>query len=459
MGSFTHTVDLTQITPMIHFQWYEDGACLRASEVKPKLDTYVLAWLKKQNIQPENLPVNWYNKNDSNSIVALRYKMRFSANKVTVNDDETRIHPLFFGNQGLIKRDETATRDLKIERGVKQQVTLNNLKMTLVSLTTTKILVRLPQETECKECSMMDILKSLLPHFFMTHCFGTRSNKGFGSFEVKNASVPVNEMTKIILPQACESAFFIKYLCNTPHMEDMLDEIYCISTLMKGGINGKSSNSPYFKSQLHQAVPRIRYYTGSSSAGNYKSEKAFIKEKVFNEFEKTDYNSNVTHKTEEQAQKQEPAQYFFYRALLGLTDCYKFRAGSNMKASISVKACDANIIRFPSPLVFKPCRNGLLIMLNSIPNPIKETSFVFRNCSEKLTIPNEFNLHLFVEDCLHAWCCTPGHQGQDSWNGWANINDVMIPGRNTKYGTRLKNAKKLSKITGNGNEIKGSENA
>ena len=35
---------LKQITPMIHFQ-DDDGATIRATELKPKLDRFILSWL------------------------------------------------------------------------------------------------------------------------------------------------------------------------------------------------------------------------------------------------------------------------------------------------------------------------------------------------------------------------------------------------------------------------------
>lgn len=42
------TIQLTCQAPMIHFQHYEKGATLRASEVKPKLDEYLVKKLRKK---------------------------------------------------------------------------------------------------------------------------------------------------------------------------------------------------------------------------------------------------------------------------------------------------------------------------------------------------------------------------------------------------------------------------
>ncbi|WP_068690391.1 hypothetical protein [Culturomica massiliensis] len=47
-------VKLKQHTPLIHFQWQQAGATLRASEVKPRLDRFILTKLGKTCTQEEN---------------------------------------------------------------------------------------------------------------------------------------------------------------------------------------------------------------------------------------------------------------------------------------------------------------------------------------------------------------------------------------------------------------------
>ena len=43
-------VQLKQHTPIIHFQHDQEGATLRASELKPKLDKYLIEKFEKENI-------------------------------------------------------------------------------------------------------------------------------------------------------------------------------------------------------------------------------------------------------------------------------------------------------------------------------------------------------------------------------------------------------------------------
>ena len=70
-------VQLTQYTPLLHFQGQQEGACLRASEVKPALDNFITAWLKKIN---KTAPPEWI-QSEVNGHTAYRYRMTFTAIK------------------------------------------------------------------------------------------------------------------------------------------------------------------------------------------------------------------------------------------------------------------------------------------------------------------------------------------------------------------------------------------
>ena len=69
-------IKLKQHTPLIHFQHDQDGATLRASEVKPKLDKYILRLLTPEEIgQGER--EGWIKSR--NGKVWLDYKMTIEA--------------------------------------------------------------------------------------------------------------------------------------------------------------------------------------------------------------------------------------------------------------------------------------------------------------------------------------------------------------------------------------------
>ena len=62
---------LKQHTPIIHFQHEQEGATLRATEVKPKLDRFIIDKLKQDG---KEVPKEWLvGKGDH---PALNYKMK-----------------------------------------------------------------------------------------------------------------------------------------------------------------------------------------------------------------------------------------------------------------------------------------------------------------------------------------------------------------------------------------------
>lgn len=64
---------LKQHTPIIHFQHDQDGATLRTSEVKPKLDRFII----KQMGGKDKVPKEWVNNEEKGS---LNYNLRIEAN-------------------------------------------------------------------------------------------------------------------------------------------------------------------------------------------------------------------------------------------------------------------------------------------------------------------------------------------------------------------------------------------
>ena len=82
MGKFTISCTLSQQTPLIHFQHQEPGACLRGSELKPKLDRFLLEQLGQGNALPQDAGYSIARENGwlagDGSHPALKYKVRIS---------------------------------------------------------------------------------------------------------------------------------------------------------------------------------------------------------------------------------------------------------------------------------------------------------------------------------------------------------------------------------------------
>ena len=66
MSVFKMIVELKQQTPILHFQPDESGATLRASEVKPKLDRFLI------NQSDEAIPQDWFLKKSDNTTLVSK---------------------------------------------------------------------------------------------------------------------------------------------------------------------------------------------------------------------------------------------------------------------------------------------------------------------------------------------------------------------------------------------------
>lgn len=169
----TLKVTLKQHTPLIHFQHEQDGATLRASEVKPKLDRFLLGKLGGGDYSDgikDAKNRGWLIGKGEHP--ALDYKLKIipegkivgmSLQKKQGPVDQkwtTEDFPLLLANMG-----ERNSND--------ELVNFSMYKSVIIHLTCIK-----------KE----DLYKELMeqfPYFIANTNFGQRSNKGFGSFTIE----------------------------------------------------------------------------------------------------------------------------------------------------------------------------------------------------------------------------------------------------------------------------------
>ena len=74
--AFSLQLKLKQHTPLLHFQHDQEGATLRATEIKPKLDEFILLTKGRKAVHPE-----YFADADDADKNALDYKLRISAEK------------------------------------------------------------------------------------------------------------------------------------------------------------------------------------------------------------------------------------------------------------------------------------------------------------------------------------------------------------------------------------------
>lgn len=403
---YQYAFRLKQITPMIHFQHQEVGAALRATEVKPKLDRFILSYMRgrgkkdprvlaleeivaekdvnKQRKQTlfnlkngETLPESLIG---SKGHFSLGYKLRFHipANaKVQKSDaaqtaianlgkdprsrlrEKRPINGMYFGNM-VSGRDDREKRE-NIERSYKETVFYPEpFGGSIIS--------------GSKE--LIELIKQVLPAFFLLHNFGTRQTKGFGSF---------------LIDEKNDEAALIKQYSNYDFLrlkgegknslpkeqEAKMNMAKGLYALMKGGINGRRDDDDYFKGFMP-------IYFLDEDIGN---EKFFIKNQILRLNEKP----AKPHK-----------KVLFVRALLGLTDQYKYTMPK--KALIKVES-KSDIERYPSPLIIKITDHALYLIPKDDGKAIMGKTFLFDG--RPLAVPQAEDLpdtnYTFIEDFLYQF--------------------------------------------------------
>ncbi|MBU1994371.1 hypothetical protein KKC15_06645 [bacterium] len=149
MSNFKVEFTLKQHTPIIHFQSGQAGASLRATELKPKLDRFLLANVK-----------NLSSRKNANGDKSLDYKVQVIALSVVRVEIDSR-DALFFGNMKPKEMSEDEHERLK-----KYFIKNETIEIKFLSF--------IPE--------VLEAIKKYFEAFIAQTNFGTRQSKGFGSF-------------------------------------------------------------------------------------------------------------------------------------------------------------------------------------------------------------------------------------------------------------------------------------
>lgn len=261
----TLEVTLRQHTPLIHFQHYQEGATLRASEVKPQLDRYILTILGKGDYE-EGVRIadtyQWLKGEHS----ALSYRMRIQL----LNGSQLRCEdinaPVMDGNRYKIKKDgkislksypsyfANMNADYTIPEEYRRFSITDQLKMILF----------FPKETYATGKSLCTYIKGNLNDFFLQTNFGTRASKGFGSFYIDEEDELYVEPED--LPNYTSYKF--SFSCNDysyrrlgrSDYEKLFKVVELFYKSLRSGINEKDRNDNtlfYFKSLAYQYCTNV----------------------------------------------------------------------------------------------------------------------------------------------------------------------------------------------------------
>lgn len=371
---FQLTYTLIQQTPIIHFQHDQKGATLRATEVKPKLDKFIIEkmrWTKKLKEKTERKKIKEaYKEWFIGDTDALNYKMRIvtdglpeisrAIDLTLKKNNETdikkkkdldkeikkQINGMYFGNMVSAKG---AAFEEAVRESYKETVFYNGREQIHLRII----------------CFVDDLRKKIeeyMEEFFFVNNFGTRQSKGFGGFTAIKLLGGKEEKSKDPIKLLSEKGyrFFYAEIKGNGGYKEMLDHAKNVYAVMKGGYNHTKFDSPdsYIKGYIQ------RYFIDDYIGENTGSDKAFIK--------------NYKRKLVPESIKERYDDYVFSRAMLGLADYFEFRdrvRGGRVEI-FSLGKNDFDVERFRSPVTIKIIGNKLIFLFGSF-DAICDKTFYF----------------------------------------------------------------------------------
>lgn len=351
-------------SPMIHFQANQLGVTIRASEVKPKFDKYILARLMRESNQTlEDLrksPIykNMFQASADHRVVAsnvaLRYKMHIYSDSEPdrINLDDYKI---FYGNVG---------------RNDKITAIFSNPCVTIL----------------CFQKELQKLIEDYVEGFFLTMNFGTMQGKGFGSF----MPVESNLSDLLTLDEEKRIAGYLKAVSGATHCyaiqfteadnqerekicPQMFNEIKAFYSIMKSGQNGRGYARSYLYEYAHQHMKE-------------NNEKAWLK------------NTGIAPilckpQNEHKASLDPELRAKYIKALLGTCATYIYKTAYRVTDGRQVldnrnqivirvehmneEGCE-KLQRVRSPLFFKIVKNVVFIITNNVPQEVYGQTFCFK---------------------------------------------------------------------------------
>ncbi len=396
MNDWQKEYKLVQHTPLIHFQHSEPHACLRATEVKPKLDRFLIEQLEKDDRFGDGRWKKWFVGDGSQQ--SFDYMMRITPNSEQVERTQSieraiaraehrppnasfhEIHKNYFGNMASGNNIwDTIRETFKESLLYKDGLTLT---------------------IRCFIPELLTFIDEHIRGFFMMHNFGTRQRKGFGSFTVDISTKPNEPKGFDLVGKYCPNAYYCK-LDGNVNADALLDAVWVISAFLRSGFNRGEGN--YVRGFV------FRYFQREKNP--LANDKAFVKQNVllnvYNEATRGEhlhpYGNNV--------------RYRYVRGLLGTNENSRFCRAPRGETredrtvhNIYIHSAEG-VERFPSPLLFKPIGKFVFILPQKMPDEIFGSEFYIleKNQEEEYDskATSEQKLNYLQTECKGGMIKTP----------------------------------------------------
>ncbi len=419
---------LKQHTPIIHFQANDAGATLRASEVKPKLDRFILKKLGGYEKLKKEHP-SWFVSKEHK---ALDYKLRFTCNNnvekylvlsrylnnkirneiISSHEDIDNIltETGYFGDEQFLKISKNSNNNKFYDKtksslhNAKRAIFIKSSRIDTPALIKGKILT--------KDEKLLETIINFLSEFFLVHNFGMRQTKGFGSYSIYTIDNEIINIDKNIFLKNDA-----KYYIKSKSINDSLRKIQHTHQLLKSGINNRND---YEKSELFYFFANKYIRWDKRFIKKYINGNKIDGRKLFYSKEPTDFY--LTKDNIHTDNKLNKGKYKFIRALLGLAEQYEFlidysgRVDRKDKYIAKVQHVPDNdnpekIERFTSPILYKVIDNDIYIIPQEMPDYLFNAKFRFDitlkssdsiKSTNTIPVPSELDFKLidFLDDAF-----------------------------------------------------------
>ncbi len=355
---------LKQHTPLIHFQHDQEGATIRATELKPKLDRFL--------IKNANHLVESFLKTTSDDRKYLDYQVKISVKAARTIDSQS-VDILNFS-----AGEYSASVNLVLANMGKQEHERKNF--TFHDLITIEI--------TCFNTILLDIIRSNFSGFLLRTNFGNRQSKGFGSFYLDESDPTYR------IPNT--KFYFTLSLRNTEQVE-LFSKIELFWKALRSGINKGKRNNGRFSTNFYFKSLVFMYAKSMGIQWEKKSYKECFFSDQLEVQKSTQPKSETLHFSK--------SLKYLMKDILGLsmneTWVASYNNASIVKRHVVLSENGENydegyIERFKSPITFKPIYSEsqqlwqVFLIIDSTPSDLREAIFKISSSSSESELELSF---------------------------------------------------------------------